>query len=77
MSKQRRINKDNSIMSKDSITSIKEHITIEEAIKRGLWRIVNQLEKDKRARQGLGLKSLEESINIPRRKKLGRPKIYK
>jgi|TARA_R110000824_G_scaffold185531_1_gene366492 hypothetical protein len=55
---------------------IDTHITIEEAISKGLWRIVRQLKMDMKARQGLGLKSLQEAIKTPG-KKAGRPKIHK
>lgn len=53
---------------------IKSHITIEEAKKRGLWKIVNQLEKDKKTRQSLGMRPLQAEIKEPVIIR-GRPKL--
>ena len=52
------------------------HITIDEAIEQGLWKIVRQLKTDKKTREVMGLKPLQESIESPRLGR-GRPKKYK
>ena len=46
---------------------ITSHITIEEARERGLWRIVKQLELDKKVIQSLGMKPLNLAIQKPRK----------
>ena len=53
---------------------IESHITIEKAKELGLIQIVKQLEIDAKARNGLGMQSLQLDITSPIRKGRGRPK---
>ena len=60
--------------SSRTFNNIESHITIEEAKELGLTQIVKQLEIDAKARQGLGMQSLQLDITSPIRKGRGRPK---
>ena len=53
---------------------IEFHITIEEAKEQGLTEIAKQLELNERTRKGLGLRTLQEEIKNPTKKRAGRPK---
>ena len=53
---------------------IKSHITIEEAEEKGLTQIVKQLRINELTRKGLGLRTLQEEIDNPIKKRAGRPK---
>ena len=58
-------------MSESVITS---HITIEEAEKQGLTQLVKQLRINEKTRQALGLRTLQDEIKNPTKKRMGRPK---
>lgn len=53
---------------------IKSHITIEEAEQQGLTQLVKQLRINEKTRKGLGLRTLQDEIKNPTRKRMGRPK---
>jgi len=63
-------------MARPKSESQSEHITIEEATQRGLWRIVAQLKKDSRIRKSLGMQQLQEAIESPIYRR-GRPSVKK
>jgi len=60
--------------SSRTFNNIESHITIEEAKELGLTQIVKQLEIDAKARQGLGMQSLQLDISDPIKIKAGRPR---
>ena len=60
--------------SSRTFNNIESHITIEEAKELGLTQIVKQLEIDAKARQGLGMQSLQLDITAPIKIKAGRPR---
>lgn len=53
---------------------IKSHITIEEAEQQGLTQLVKQLRINEKTRKGLGLRTLQDEIKNPTKKRMGRPK---
>jgi|11_taG_2_1085331.scaffolds.fasta_scaffold53069_4 hypothetical protein len=53
---------------------IKSHITIEEAEELGLTQLVKQLRINEKTRKALGLRTLQDEIKNPTKKRAGRPK---